>query len=179
MQFGREVGLNRLHRVREALEDVHAVIVGVTFAWIKYKMNWRSGFGWYAVIDITKKGEWHRHLQFVKVPVISMQLCTIEPYKSIHSCTCIKQTHFISHLIYPFSCISVIILITVYCYFHITSRYITVIHNIVDMALQFILDCIAGMHVLKIHISKSDADDASGSLMGCVFLKHSECRHDW
>lgn len=36
--------------VREALEDVHAVIengeiVGVTFAWVKYKMNWQCSVG--------------------------------------------------------------------------------------------------------------------------------------
>ena len=55
--------------VREALQDVHQAIanqdiISVKFGWIKFKMNWhRSGFGWYAGIDITKRGEWSLAVQ--------------------------------------------------------------------------------------------------------------------
>ena len=55
--------------MREALQDVHKAIaedeiMEVKFGWIKFKMNWhRSGFGWYAGIDITKKGEWSSSVQ--------------------------------------------------------------------------------------------------------------------
>lgn len=50
--------------VKEALDEVHKalksnLVLSVKFGWVKFKMNWyKSGFGWYAGIDITKIGEW-------------------------------------------------------------------------------------------------------------------------
>ena len=34
-------------------------IVSVKFDWVKYLIHWsRSGPGWYAGIDVTKRGQW-------------------------------------------------------------------------------------------------------------------------
>ena len=50
--------------VCEALDEVHLALAQhqiheVRFGWIKFKINWRhSGFGWYAGIDVIKKGQW-------------------------------------------------------------------------------------------------------------------------
>ncbi len=49
--------------VREALEDVHSAIIrnvieNVQFSWVKYRVAWRSGPGYYAGIDIMIRGQW-------------------------------------------------------------------------------------------------------------------------
>ena len=49
--------------VSELLEEVHAAInsnsiVSVKFSWIKYITDWRSGPGFFAGIQIKKKGPW-------------------------------------------------------------------------------------------------------------------------
>ena len=50
--------------VREALPEVHAAlkdnsITDVKFSWIKYMVNWtRSGPGYFAGVEISKKGRW-------------------------------------------------------------------------------------------------------------------------
>ena len=49
--------------VNEILEDVHQSlarneIVGVKFSWVKYVTHWRSGFGFYAGVDVSERGYW-------------------------------------------------------------------------------------------------------------------------
>ena len=50
--------------VREALTEVHSALVNdkiveVKISWIKYK-SWKKSPGFYAAIDITRRGEWSR-----------------------------------------------------------------------------------------------------------------------
>ena len=49
--------------VSEILEDVHQSlarheITDVRFAWVKFITHWRSGYGYYAGVDVSKKGYW-------------------------------------------------------------------------------------------------------------------------
>lgn len=52
--------------IKELLETVHAAmdskeITSVAFSWIKYITDWRqSGPGYFAGIDISKKGNWDK-----------------------------------------------------------------------------------------------------------------------
>ena len=48
--------------MNEILEDVHQSLarneVGVKFSWVKYITHWPSGFGFYAGVDVSKRGYW-------------------------------------------------------------------------------------------------------------------------
>lgn len=49
--------------VKELCESVHNVIstnsiVSTEFAWVKYKIIRTTGPGYYAAVDVTRKGDW-------------------------------------------------------------------------------------------------------------------------
>lgn len=53
--------------VSELCEEVHSAfssnsIVSVEFAWVKYKL-WKKAPGYYAAINITRKGEWSKKIK--------------------------------------------------------------------------------------------------------------------
>ena len=54
--------------VQESLDDIHKAhnagdVLSVEMAWAKYLVCWsQSGPGFYAAVNITRKGEWHQEV---------------------------------------------------------------------------------------------------------------------